>query len=71
MELNFGKDGLLLLLVAAVVAMLTRRLRLPYSVGLVAAGMALALLPLAPKIFLGNMPPSWRWNYRDVQKLSQ
>jgi CPA1 family monovalent cation:H+ antiporter len=50
MELNFGKDALLLLLVAAVVAMLTRRLRLPYSVGLVAAGMALALLPLAPKI---------------------
>ena len=50
MELNFGKEALLLLLVAAVVAMLTRRLRLPYSVGLVAAGMALALLPLAPKI---------------------
>src|SRR5690242_20239493 len=50
MELNFGKEALLLLLVAAVVAMLTRRLRLPYSVGLVAAGMGLALLPLAPKI---------------------
>ena len=50
MELSFGNGALLLLLVAAVVAMLTRRLRLPYSVGLVAAGMALALLPLAPKI---------------------
>lgn len=50
MEPSFGKDTLLLLLVAAVVAMLTRRLRLPYSVGLVAAGMALALFPLAPKI---------------------
>ena len=49
MELSFAK-GTLLLLVAAVVAMLTRRLRLPYSVGLVAAGMALALLPSAPKI---------------------
>ena len=35
---------------SAVVAMLTRRLRLPYRVGLVAAGIALALLPWAPKI---------------------
>lgn len=50
MEFTFGKEALLLLLVAAVVAMLTRRLRLPYSVGLVATGMALALLPLAPRI---------------------
>jgi len=38
------------LLVAAVVAMFARRLRLPYSVGLVAAGMALAMLPLSLKI---------------------
>lgn len=52
MELTFGKATLLLLLVAAVVAMLTRRLRLPYSVGLVAAGIALALFPWAPKISL-------------------
>ena len=52
MELSFGKEALSLLLVAAVVAMLTRRLRLPYSVGLVAAGMVVALLPLAPKIKL-------------------
>ena len=50
MDLSFGIGGLLLLLVAAVVAMLTRRLRLPYSVGLVAAGMALAMLPLSLKI---------------------
>jgi CPA1 family monovalent cation:H+ antiporter len=50
MELNFGRGALLLLLVAAVVAMLTRRLKLPYSVGLVAAGMVLTLLPFAPKI---------------------
>jgi hypothetical protein len=33
MEVNF-QTGALLLLIAAVVAMLTRRLRLPYSVGL-------------------------------------
>lgn len=35
----------LLLMIASVVAMLTRRLRLPYSAGLVAAGMGLSLLP--------------------------
>jgi len=32
--------------------MLTRRLRLPYSVGLVAAGIILAILPFAPKVSL-------------------
>ncbi len=37
-----------LLLVAAVVAMLTRRLRVPYSVGLVATGLALALSAAHP-----------------------
>ena len=42
----------LLLMVAAVVAMLARRLRVPYSVGLVAAGIVLALLPFAPRIEL-------------------
>jgi CPA1 family monovalent cation:H+ antiporter len=42
----------LLLLIAAVVAMLTRRLRLPYSVGLVAAGIVLAILPFAPNVVL-------------------
>ena len=51
MELTF-QAGTLLLLIAAVVAMLTRRLRLPYSVGLVAAGIVLAILPFAPKISL-------------------
>jgi CPA1 family monovalent cation:H+ antiporter len=50
-ELNI-QTGTLLLLIAAVVAMLTRRLRLPYSVGLVAAGIVLATLPLALKIVL-------------------
>ena len=44
------QTGTLLLLIAAVVAMLTRRLRLPYSVGLVAAGILLAMLPFAPKL---------------------
>ncbi len=50
MELSLGKGALLLLLVAAVVAMLTRRLRLPYSIGLVATGIVLTLLPFGPKI---------------------
>jgi CPA1 family monovalent cation:H+ antiporter len=51
MTLDF-QTGALLLLIAAVVAMLCRRLRLPYSVGLVAAGIVLAALPFAPKIDL-------------------
>lgn len=51
MEPNF-QTATLLLLIAAVVAMLTRRLRLPYSVGLVAAGIILAFLPFAPRIVL-------------------
>src|SRR5205085_1009321 len=42
---DFSTLGLLLF-VAAIVAMVTRRLKLPYSAGLVAAGIALALLPL-------------------------
>ncbi len=42
----------LLLLVAAVVAMLARRWRLPYSVGLVLGGILLAWLPFAPDIAL-------------------
>lgn len=63
MELNFETGGLLLL-IAAVVAMLTRRLRLPYSVGLVAAGIVLAFSPFAPTlsltkdlIFTALLPP--------------
>ena len=42
----------ILLLIAAVVAMLARRLHVPYSVGLVFAGIALALLPFSPNIAL-------------------
>jgi CPA1 family monovalent cation:H+ antiporter len=54
----------LLLLVAAVVAMLARRLYLPYSVGLVIAGITLSLLPGLPQlqfsrqlIFIVLLPP--------------
>jgi len=53
-----------LLLVAAVVAMLARRLHIPYSIGLVIAGIALALLPFSPRveltkqlIFTAFLPP--------------
>jgi len=52
MEPSFANEVLLLLLVAAVVAMVSRRFSMPYSVGLVVTGMILALLPLTPKINL-------------------
>lgn len=42
----------ILLLIAAVVAMVARRLRVPYSIGLVAAGVALAILPFSSGIEL-------------------
>ncbi|MFS8084349.1 MAG: cation:proton antiporter, partial [Acidobacteriota bacterium] len=42
----------ILLLIAAVVAMLARRLHVPYSIGLVFAGIGLALLPFAANIEL-------------------
>ena len=51
MELRL-ENAALLLLIAAVVAILTRRLRLPYSVGLVGAGIVLAILPIGPGISL-------------------
>jgi len=41
-----------LLLIAAIVAMVARRLRLPYTVGLVIAGGALALLPVSTGVEL-------------------
>ncbi len=63
MELNL-ENGALLLLIAAVVAMLTRRLRLPYTAGLVAAGIGIAFLPYSltvnltrDLIFTGLLPP--------------
>jgi len=69
-----------LMLVAAVVAMLARRLRVPYSIGLVIAGIGLALLPFTPRveltkglIFTAFLPPlifeaviHLRW--RDLRK---
>jgi CPA1 family monovalent cation:H+ antiporter len=63
--MQFGfQSGTLLLLIAAVVAILTRRLRLPYSVGLVAAGIGLAAIPYVPPIqmtknliYAGLLPP--------------
>ena len=55
MELSVEKAALLLL-IAAVVAILTWRLHLPYSVGLVAAGIVVALLPFAPAVNLTKCP---------------
>jgi CPA1 family monovalent cation:H+ antiporter len=44
----------LLLFTASLVAMLSRRLHLPYSVGLVAAGIALAISPWKPELALSR-----------------
>jgi CPA1 family monovalent cation:H+ antiporter len=44
----------LLLLIAAIAAMLTRRLGLPYTVGLVLAGIGLAMLPVTQNIRLSK-----------------
>ncbi len=53
MTLDFDIERLgVLLLVAAIVAMLTRRLRVPYSAGLVATGIMLALFSVQPEIRL-------------------
>jgi CPA1 family monovalent cation:H+ antiporter len=63
-QLDFERSILLLLLIASVVAILSRRVGLPYSVGLVAAGMVVAVSPLALQvsltrelIFTGILPP--------------
>lgn len=44
----------MLLLIACLIAMLTRKLGLPYSVGLVVAGFAVALLPNSPDLPLSR-----------------
>jgi len=44
----------LLLLVACLIAMISRKLGLPYSVGLVAAGLLIALTPNAPRFSLSR-----------------
>jgi CPA1 family monovalent cation:H+ antiporter len=46
------QSGALLLFIAALVAVITRRLRLPYVVGLVLAGIGLSFLPYAPNVIL-------------------
>ena len=46
----------ILLLIAAVVAMLARRLKIPYTVGLVLAGIALAFFPLIPGVVVRCRP---------------
>ncbi len=51
MELTV-QNGAFLLLIAVVVAMLTQKLNLPYSAGLVAAGIALAFSRFSPAISL-------------------
>lgn len=51
--MDFGIERVeVLLLIAAIVAMLTRKLRLPYSVGLVTTGIVLALFSIQPDISL-------------------
>ncbi|MCU1266792.1 MAG: nhaP [Acidobacteria bacterium] len=70
----------ILLLIAAVVAMLARRLRVPYSVGLVVAGIGLAMIRFAPDIqltkeliFTALLPPlifeaAFYLHWRDLRK---
>jgi CPA1 family monovalent cation:H+ antiporter len=47
-----SQSAILLLFIASIVAMTTRRLHVPYSVGLVLAGFGLVLLPGAPAIHI-------------------
>lgn len=69
-----------LLLIAAVVAMVARRLRLPYTVGLTLAGLALAFAPISREIeltkeliFTAFLPPlifeaAFHMNWRELKK---
>jgi CPA1 family monovalent cation:H+ antiporter len=80
MRFDFEHGAILLLFIAAVVAILTRRLHLPYSVGLVAAGMGIALLPFTPQVTLtkelvysGLLPPlifeaAFYLNWRELRR---
>lgn len=81
MQITPTVEGIeLLLLVAAIVAMAARRLRLPYTVGLVLAGIGLALLRLgsAPEltremIFIALLPPlifeaAFHITWKDLRK---
>jgi CPA1 family monovalent cation:H+ antiporter len=70
----------ILLLIAAVVAMLARRLHIPYSIGLVFAGIALALSRFAPDVELTKqlvftlfLPPlifeaAFQFRWRELRK---
>jgi CPA1 family monovalent cation:H+ antiporter len=70
----------ILLLIAAIVAMLARRLHVPYSIGLVFAGIGLALLPFSPNIaltkqlvFTAFLPPlifeaAFQLRWRELRK---
>ena len=70
----------ILLLIAAVVAMLARRFHIPYSIGLVFAGLALASLPFTANveltkelIFTAFLPPlifeaAFQLNWRELRK---
>ena len=52
-SVELGIDRIeILLLIAAVVAMLARRFRFPYTIGLVVAGGAIALLPFTPPVVM-------------------
>jgi CPA1 family monovalent cation:H+ antiporter len=51
--ISLGSIGLLLI-VAAIIAMITRRLGMPYSTGLVAAGLLISLLPTRPALPLSR-----------------
>ena len=51
--LSLGPIGILLM-VACIIAMLTRRLGLPYIVGLLVAGFLIALLPSSPDLPLSR-----------------
>ena len=53
MELTIERVEILLL-IAAIVAMLARRLRIPYTIGLVLAGIVLAISPLTPEVVLSK-----------------
>jgi CPA1 family monovalent cation:H+ antiporter len=68
------------MLIAAVVAMLARRLRIPYSIGFILTGIALALLPFSPNIeltkqlvFTAFLPPlifeaAFQLRWRELRK---
>ena len=53
MDLSVGTIEVLLL-IAAIVAMVARRFRMPYSVGLIIAGIALSLLHVSPQVQLSK-----------------